>query len=525
MLNRIRFLLGWSAIGIVIGTPCLAMAGGFDYSDHGALALSRGSAFVARADDPTALYYNPAGIARLKGTHILFNGSLLQEDIRYQRWVFADGKRIDRYPNDQGVRMPEVANTNGAFPTPFVAITSDLGVLRPYNLVLMAGFYGPNSHGSRTFPRYCKPGVSPCVPTDSSGLPSPARYEKVSLDSLVIYPSLGLAWEVIKGLRIGGVFQLGYSTLGYSTVIAGFKNEDPFTDIDVRFEAKSSPTATGIVGLHWSPFAWLELGASLRFGLVFTVDGEICIGERDGDKCQFPEETTENLYKRFGFKVKPEPNPAEATLEIPMPWVVRTGARYIHRDNQERELFDVELDFVWESTSSLQDFMMKPKEPVQLFIGESGTVFSTVRDLPVIHGWEDSWSLRLGGSYNIHGLLGEAVLSFHGGGLYETPVIPEKYTRLDFVALERWGLTAGFGVRWRKYELNFGYAHLFHVQRLVAPPEGTPECGEGVSEPCGSAVHQIVPLIPGKDKSGGPIGNGVYRVAIDEWTLGLKAAF
>jgi hypothetical protein len=42
----------------------------------GAEALGRGGAFVAKADSPLALEYNVAGLAQLRGTHVLIDGSL-----------------------------------------------------------------------------------------------------------------------------------------------------------------------------------------------------------------------------------------------------------------------------------------------------------------------------------------------------------------------------------------------------------------------------------------------------------------
>lgn len=42
---------------------------GFRNPDQGARATAQGEAFVAQADDATAVYYNPAGMAQLEGTH------------------------------------------------------------------------------------------------------------------------------------------------------------------------------------------------------------------------------------------------------------------------------------------------------------------------------------------------------------------------------------------------------------------------------------------------------------------------
>jgi long-chain fatty acid transport protein len=54
--------------------PSSAFALGFRITDHGAEATARGGAFVATADNPSAIYHNPAGITQLEGMHILLNG-------------------------------------------------------------------------------------------------------------------------------------------------------------------------------------------------------------------------------------------------------------------------------------------------------------------------------------------------------------------------------------------------------------------------------------------------------------------
>lgn len=52
-------------------SPSLAFGLGIRIADQGSLATARGDAFAATADDPSAIYYNPAGITQLRGTQAL----------------------------------------------------------------------------------------------------------------------------------------------------------------------------------------------------------------------------------------------------------------------------------------------------------------------------------------------------------------------------------------------------------------------------------------------------------------------
>lgn len=52
-------------------------AGGFQLNEHGARALAMGGAFTAVANDPSAIYWNGAGLSYFSGTHIMFGTSLI----------------------------------------------------------------------------------------------------------------------------------------------------------------------------------------------------------------------------------------------------------------------------------------------------------------------------------------------------------------------------------------------------------------------------------------------------------------
>jgi long-chain fatty acid transport protein len=70
-------MVGAAAVVIVIGAPVPELfALGFRNPDQGAAATAQGNAFVAQADDATAVYYNPAGLTQIKGTEIDSGGDL-----------------------------------------------------------------------------------------------------------------------------------------------------------------------------------------------------------------------------------------------------------------------------------------------------------------------------------------------------------------------------------------------------------------------------------------------------------------
>lgn len=70
---RNRWLGKWTCMACMLGLPL--MASGFGSVEAGAQASGSLGAFVARAEDPTAVLYNPAGLAQLANNELLFGGS------------------------------------------------------------------------------------------------------------------------------------------------------------------------------------------------------------------------------------------------------------------------------------------------------------------------------------------------------------------------------------------------------------------------------------------------------------------
>jgi long-chain fatty acid transport protein len=60
-------------VGILVCTATGAGAAGFAILQQGTAAMGQGNAFVAQADDPSAIFYNPAGLTQLKRPEIYFN--------------------------------------------------------------------------------------------------------------------------------------------------------------------------------------------------------------------------------------------------------------------------------------------------------------------------------------------------------------------------------------------------------------------------------------------------------------------
>src|SRR5438105_1906228 len=74
--------------------PAVAWAAGGYYSGAlGARAAGRSGAFAVRADDPTAVFYNPAGLANLDGTVVMLGNRLSYNSYDFTRATTTDWGR------------------------------------------------------------------------------------------------------------------------------------------------------------------------------------------------------------------------------------------------------------------------------------------------------------------------------------------------------------------------------------------------------------------------------------------------
>lgn len=110
----------------------IALGGGFQLNEHGARAMAQGGAFAARANDASAIFFNPAGLAGV-GNSVYFGATFIMP-----KATFFGPIRNANDPNIQNeTKMVDQTftpiNVYGTY-----AVTSDLhvglGVMNPYGL-------------------------------------------------------------------------------------------------------------------------------------------------------------------------------------------------------------------------------------------------------------------------------------------------------------------------------------------------------------------------------------------------------
>jgi long-chain fatty acid transport protein len=212
----------------------VAHAGGFARPNPiSARSMGTGGAFVAVADDPTALHFNPAGMARLFRSQVMVGGELIVAPRTYIP-VDADGNRGEPQQNEAPPRpLPSLG-----FATRF----SDDGV--PTRLAFGVGLWVPYG-GQLDYP----------VDEDAVEAVFATR-------NAVFEVTPGLAYEVSEQLAIGFAARLGIGLFDVDAVRSGTRSEVHTRGLGVGFT----------LGAMLSPSDRLSIGAVYRSPI--TIDNK-----------------------------------------------------------------------------------------------------------------------------------------------------------------------------------------------------------------------------------------------------------
>ncbi len=452
-----------------------AYAGGFDIPDNGAQALGRGGAFVAKADDGSAIYWNPAGLARQRGTRLYGGASLFLGSYAFRRsGLFPDS------PNDTatapwgGRPFPQVSNSGGPFFTPFIALSTDFAFFDRLSVAIAA--FGPPVVGNRTFP------------ISTSDKPASSRYDFIQSQSSMVFPTASLAYRVTPWLDLGfsGHLVLAkFDQTSVSSVDTGQCKNVEYEPCDSRGDFVASATSFGgTVGALLRPRSDVSVGVALRMPVTLEAQGTFVP--------QIP-------------KIASELAPGQASFLTRLPLVVRAGARYVSMDD-DFEVYDIELDATFEAWNAAQG------DGPHLRIPSLGALKNI--DVLVAHGYADTFSIRAGGAYNF--ALFKGVVSTRGGAFFDSSATSPAYTRLDVDTLAKVAGTLGLGYKAGGLAFDVGYAAVASVSRTVA-------IGEGKVRPINLA-NAGLPI--GSDGTPYPaVNEGVYKGFTHIVSVGLSVTF
>lgn len=488
----LRWFGGASAA--LLATSLAGAAGastGIDSPENGVVQVGRGSAWVAKADDPLAAYFNPAGLARqASGVHVGAHIMLMDRCFTRQGpggAPVSPGASIPG-PGAEGGPPAEVCKEMSPFPNPQIAASLRISP----NFALGFSFLGPHGVGKSNWPE--------SIPyTNRFGVaatqPAPQRYMLVTADSSILLPTISASYAVNDSLSFGAGFTWGLAivefvnfTEGLSPAVA--EGETPTDDFYAHGDVKATLSAADyfvpgfVIGGLWSPTknfdvaAWFSWKDALRSKADLYAESNYWKqgGGKDEDPCRLADDNPiDNLEQ--GCNVTDAKEAGDLVFRIPME--AKIGMRFHYprslqsgelskrpawankpgmsvRDSLSEDLFDIELDFTWAHNSVLQDLELSFPGGANA-IPIKGTPGTAPVDSNVTHAWKDVVGVRLGGDF----VAVPNLLAVRAGAFYESKGQDDEYLNVDFHLGSRVGLSAGATVRFWRIDLSAAYQHTF----------------------------------------------------------------
>jgi long-chain fatty acid transport protein len=374
-----------------LGGATSAAAAGFGLYEQGARAMGGAGAFTARADDPSSMYFNPAGLARVDGRSLLVSPNLLYYKSEFSGAAPAPGFGVEE-------------ETKGQFFPPFAAyyghglgrFAAGIGVMNPYGL--QVEWDDPATFTGRT------------ISTRSKITP--------------FYFTPTVAFSAGPTFRVGAGASLVLSTVGLSRYLQAYNPIDDETE-DIGTLDLDSHTGFGAgynVGLQWWP------GERMRYGLTWRSEVEIDYdGQADFTQLPSGNPTFDGIVaatfppdQRFETAVT---FPAQASFGV---------AR------QFSPAFAGEVNVNWTQWSSF--------DRLDLSFGTT-----PANNLSITEDWSDAWNVRVGVEHRLDG--GSSPWAWRAGWYYDESPQPTEGVGPLLPDANRHGLTAGLG--WRGERVAF----------------------------------------------------------------------
>ncbi len=270
----LRAFNGVCATGLLFGlaVPTSLQAVGFRLPNQDPEAIARGDAFAATADNPSAIYYNPAGITQLEGGNVRVGVYAISPGVDYQSGGTSARMNSDFQPVPQFYFTYSLTN---------LPVSIGLGAYAPYGL---SGDWGNNT----PFNTVAESGsllylsINPVIawrinPKLSIGIGPTINYSQVSLQNAFYYhPLLPPGQFSVDGDGVGFGFNAGILWQPHPMWSFGVNYRNG-TDIEYHGHSEFNPilSATPTSGtLHFPQFVvgGVSFRPTTNWNLEFDLD-------------------------------------------------------------------------------------------------------------------------------------------------------------------------------------------------------------------------------------------------------------
>lgn len=348
----------------VVGTAGISYAAGFKIGEQGAKAMGMANAFAAQADDPSALAFNPAGIAFLKGSQVQLGSTT----ILVPQTIFDGTTKLS------GTTATSEKANRDIFVAPTVYATTSL------ESVPLSFGLGINS-------------FYPLAKRWDASSDFRDAIQEISIKPINFQPTVAYRFDDLK-LAVAAGFDITYAQVSLQKM--AYTQLPPSLGGTYAELGSLGADATALgygynFGLQWKPLSNLNFGVSYRSEVKLELEGDAnyvattAIGR--------------NPLLGLGNKLK-----STAATDITLPDSLIVGVAYKPTDKLTLE-FDAERTG-WSSYNKMEI--------------RFGSALAAFNNKPDAKNWEDVWAYRFGAQY-----AATKNLDLRAGYAYDTNPIPD----------------------------------------------------------------------------------------------------
>ena len=490
---------------VATGLVCVAgaaSAGGLLLPGAGAISTARAGAGVASSNDGEAMALNPAGLASAaSGTFIQLGISAIDYFMSFRR-----NGNYDDIPGDarpyEGTRYPTVTNNaspplgfGSVQPVPLIAVVSDLGG-KVEGLHAAFGLYAPNAYPFRNMntvngqPFFIPNSAGGFdFPTTYEGAPPPSRYDIIEQEAAIILPGVAAGYRINDKVDVGARISAGLATLKSTVAVWGLPNNFPE---DVKQDGLFTLDAKGFV-YNWQLGTTFHATPAIDIAATYTAPIYIH-AKGDAVSTNGPNVTLNGAP----VAINPPPDDAarcdkggtaaklKGCVDVEIPMHAEVAGRYKIQDGAGNLKGDVELQLGWEHWAATCDYTKDPTclDPSAYHVTIDAVVGTTtnpdglpVKDQLIQHGFQDTYSARLGGSWIFPA--GENAVVARAGVGYDTAAAKKYWERADVDGAARTMIAAGASYKMKQLSLDAGFGVILEGTR-TDPRTCNPTAGMGM---------------------------------------------
>lgn len=405
---------------------------------------ARGGAFMAQADDLTAVQHNPANMASFRGlqTYISLGMINTASTINYYNRPFSTYSNVE----DPTRYDYKVTNTAKTFFNPNLVISNDFGLKKWNFSFAVYGPYAPNYD----YDQNCSGSKAPLCAN---------RYSLYNSSMVLVNGQFGIAYQPIKELSIGIGLKLTYVNFQYNLDLVGSggalgslideEAKNGGADINIDFDATDPINFNFNFGITYKPTRWLTLAATYQSPIDIDATGDAKATIYD----------TSTLLVAADTVIKGD----KLDIHLKLPHQFGFGILFTYQD-----LFNIEVDLNYELWSRHDQVRILPRMTAELSIGDEPIQMTEIIQEKQ---WKDTFTLQVGGDLNF--LKKSLVASL--GFFFEQGAVPTETLDASVIDSDKYGFTGGGTWRtmlWgRAVEFYASVAYIYFKQRDVTNSE------------------------------------------------------